>query len=174
MRALVDVVREVRPQVVVTYDPDGQYGHPDHIMAHRVTTAAVPAAADPDLDAPGEPWRVSKFYWTALSRSALQAGLDALHAVGESSFDLKSADDFAGAVDDALITTSIDADDFAAAKVAAMQAHATQIALDGPFFALSNNLGMRVWGVEHFRLVLGEPGGERDADGRESDLFAGV
>jgi N-acetyl-1-D-myo-inositol-2-amino-2-deoxy-alpha-D-glucopyranoside deacetylase len=60
------------------------------------------------------------------------------------------------------------------AKLAAMRAHATQITVDGPFFALSNNVGNEVWGYEYYRLVKGEPAGERDEDGRETDLFAGV
>jgi N-acetyl-1-D-myo-inositol-2-amino-2-deoxy-alpha-D-glucopyranoside deacetylase len=56
----------------------------------------------------------------------------------------------------------------------ALAAHRTQIALDGPFFALSNMLGREILAVEHFRLVQGELGAERDADGRELDLFAGL
>ena len=66
VRELVAVVREVRPQVVVTYDSNGGYGHPDHVQAHRVTVAAVDAAADPAY-APelGEPWAADKLYWTA-------------------------------------------------------------------------------------------------------------
>lgn len=58
-------------------------------------------------------------------------------------------------------------------KLAAMRAHATQIAIDGPFFALSNNLGNEVWSTEFYRLVKGELG-DRDDEGLESDLFAGV
>src|SRR5690242_15523073 len=78
--ALVAVIREQRPHVVVTYDPDGGYGHPDHIHAHRVTTAAV-AAAGPDgdvADFPGEPWAVPKFYWSVFAASAFEAAMDAL------------------------------------------------------------------------------------------------
>jgi N-acetyl-1-D-myo-inositol-2-amino-2-deoxy-alpha-D-glucopyranoside deacetylase len=78
------------------------------------------------------------------------------------------------ATPDELVTTAVDATDHVDAKMAAMRAHATQIALDGPFFALSNNLGNEVWGVEHYRLVKGLPDGERDANGRETDLFAGI
>ena len=77
----VAVVREVRPQVVVTYDENGGYGHPDHIQAHRVAMGAVEAAADPayrpDL---GEAWAVSKVYWVCVPQSVLQAGIDALAA----------------------------------------------------------------------------------------------
>jgi N-acetyl-1-D-myo-inositol-2-amino-2-deoxy-alpha-D-glucopyranoside deacetylase len=83
-------------------------------------------------------------------------------------------DDLPMATPDELVTTAVDATDYVDAKLAAMRAHATQIAVDGPFFALSNNLGNEVWGVEHYRLVRGEAAGERDANGRETDLFGGL
>ena len=66
--ALVAVIDDLRPHVVVTYDPDGGYGHPDHIQTHRVTTAAVAAAT----------WRVPKFYWTVFATSGVLEGLDAM------------------------------------------------------------------------------------------------
>ena len=168
------VVREVRPQVVVTYDENGGYGHPDHIMAHRVAMAAVERAARPG--GPGEPWSVSKLYWTALPKSVLQRGIDALRAAdGPTFFDgVESADDLPMGDPDDEVTTAVDGRVYAAAKDAAMRAHATQIAVDGPFFALSNNIGQPLLSVEYFRLVRGRVAGERDADGRETDLFAGI
>jgi N-acetyl-1-D-myo-inositol-2-amino-2-deoxy-alpha-D-glucopyranoside deacetylase len=174
VRAVVEVMREVRPQVVVTYDPDGGYGHPDHIMAHRVTMAAVPAAANPQFAAVGQPWTVSKLYWNAIPRSVLQRSIDALRRAGTTFFEATSADDLPMATDDRDVTTCVDGADFAAAKVEAMQAHATQISVDGQFFALSNNLGLRVWAQEYYRLALGELGPDVDRDGRESDLFSGL
>lgn len=183
-RELVGVLREVRPQVLVTYDENGAYGHPDHIQAHRVATAAVDAAADPDY-APetGEPWQVAKVYWTAVPRSVLQTGLDALRAAGDTtSFaGVERAEELPFAVPDEVVTTRIDAVRHLAAKLDAMRAHATQISVDGPFFALSNNLGMQAMGVEYFQLVRGErgagpaggnPGG--GSGGLETDLFAGL
>ena len=73
---LVAVIREVRPQVAVTYDDFGGYGHPDHIQAHRVLMYAVSLAAVPSfrLDL-GEPWKVSKVYWTALPKGMLRDGI---------------------------------------------------------------------------------------------------
>ncbi len=174
--ALVEVIRSTRPQVVVTYDDFGGYGHPDHIMAHRVTMAAVEAAAQPAYaSAGGEPWTVAKLYWTTMPRSVMAAGLQALKDFPDSPFArIDSVDDLPFVVDDALVTTAIDAQPWQPAKLAAMRAHATQIATDGPFFALSNNLGQPANAVEYFRLVSGEPGGPRDSDGRETDLFGGV
>src|ERR1700722_789728 len=74
--ALVAIIREQRPHVVVTYDPNGGYGHPDHIHAHEVTTAAVAAAGTTDY--PGRPWTVPKFYWTVMANSAFEEGIKAL------------------------------------------------------------------------------------------------
>ncbi|MGX7678208.1 N-acetyl-1-D-myo-inositol-2-amino-2-deoxy-alpha-D-glucopyranoside deacetylase [Jatrophihabitans sp. DSM 45814] len=174
--ALVEVIREVRPQVLVTYDDFGGYGHPDHIMAHRVATAAVTAAAHGGyVSVGGQPWQVSKTYWTAMPRSVMAEGLEAMRNAKNSPFaGANSVDDVPGVVADELVTTCIDGDAFIAAKAEALAAHATQIASDGPFFALSNNLGQKTWGTEYFRLVAGELAAERDANDRETDLFGGL
>src|SRR4051794_3216772 len=174
----VAVVREVRPQVVVTYDGNGGYGHPDHIQTHRVAMGAVDAAADPayrpDL---GEAWSVAKVYWNAMPRSVLQQGIDALKAAGEESFfgGVDSADELPFAVADEVVTAAVDGRRFADRKDAAMRSHPTQILVDGPFFALSNNLGLEVLGVEYYRLVRGERGpAGAGSEGWEDDLFAGL
>jgi len=172
---LVEIIREVRPQVLVTYDQIGGYGHPDHIQAHRVATYAVALAEvrsyRPDL---GEPWAVAKVYWTAMSRSQMAEGIRALRAAGdETAFEGMDPDDLAWGSPDDELDAVIDAPDFADAKMAAMRAHATQITVDGPFFALSNNLGNQVWATEHYRLARGARGPVGD-DGLEHDLFAGI
>jgi N-acetyl-1-D-myo-inositol-2-amino-2-deoxy-alpha-D-glucopyranoside deacetylase len=174
----VAVVREVRPQVVVTYDEHGGYGHPDHIQAHRVAMGAVDAAADPgyrpDL---GPAWDVAKVYWCCMPRSVLREGIAAMAALGEESpFDsLGDIEEVPFAVPDELVTAAVDGRSQAGRKDAAMRAHATQITVDGPFFALSNNLGLEVLGVEYYRLVRGERGpAGGGADGWEDDLFAGL
>ena len=173
----VAVVREVRPQVVVTYDENGGYGHPDHIQAHRVAMGAVAAAADPayrpDL---GEAWTTAKVYWSCVPRSVLQQGIDAMAAAGDTTFfeGATSADDLPFAVPDDVVTTEVDGGAFAQHKDAAMRAHPTQILVDGPFFALSNNLGLELAAVEHYRLVRGERGPGSGPHGWEDDLFAGL
>ncbi|MCW2707692.1 MAG: 1D-myo-inosityl-2-acetamido-2-deoxy-alpha-D-glucopyranoside deacetylase [Frankiales bacterium] len=172
-RALVAVIREVRPQVVVTYDDNGGYGHPDHIQAHRVTVAAVEQAADPAY-APetGEPWTVAKLYWTAFPKSVLQAGIDHLKASGQTNFfGADSADDLPFGIPDEQVTTEIDARAHLDAKVAAMRAHASQISVDGPFFALSDNVGQQAMGREFYVLAKGVRG---VASGREPDVFGGA
>ena len=176
VRELVSVVREVRPQVVVTYDSNGGYGHPDHIQAHRVTVAAVDAAADPAY-APelGEVWSVDKLYWSAVPKSVLQAGIDHLKAAGQTDFfGVDSAEELPMGVPDEQVTTEIDASAHLDAKVAAMRAHRTQIAVDGPFFALADNVGLQAFGIEHYVLARGPRGEGSGPLGREGDLFAGL
>ena len=135
MRELGDVIpvpAEVRPEAVVTYGPDGGYGHPDHVQAHRVTMRAHELAPVP------------RVYWT-----------------------LPAA---AGA------TARVDAAAYRAAKVAAMRAHATQLAVDaaGTSYALSNGVVSPIDGVEHYRLVHGVPGPTDPATGLEPDLLGGL
>jgi N-acetyl-1-D-myo-inositol-2-amino-2-deoxy-alpha-D-glucopyranoside deacetylase len=173
----VAVVREVRPQVVVTYDEQGGYGHPDHIQAHRVAMAAVEAAADsgyrPDL---GEAWEAAKVYWCCVPRSVLQRGIDALAEAGETFFEgVTDAAEIPFAVDDEQVAAAVDGREFVARKDAAMRAYPTQIQVDGPFFALSNNLGQEVLSVEYYRLVRGKRGPAGGGPhGWEDDLFAGL
>ena len=125
--ALLDVIREVRPQVLVTYDANGFYGHPDHIQAHRVAWRAFELAR---AEGP------ARFYATA-------------------------------APDSAQVTTEIDASAYFERKLAAMRAHATQITVSPPFFALSNHVRQLALGVEYYTLLAG-PGAP---GGRTTDLF---
>jgi N-acetyl-1-D-myo-inositol-2-amino-2-deoxy-alpha-D-glucopyranoside deacetylase len=172
---LVAVIRETRPQVLVTYDPNGGYGHPDHIQAHRVAMRAADLAAEadfrPDL---GAPHTIAKIYWNCVPRSVVEEGFARLRAAGKQMpFEgIATADDVPGVIDDVEVTAGIDVEGrYAEQKAAAMRAHYTQIAVDGPFFALSNDLGQPLFGAEYYRLVRGRAGA---GDKREDDLFAGV
>ncbi|MDA0634182.1 N-acetyl-1-D-myo-inositol-2-amino-2-deoxy-alpha-D-glucopyranoside deacetylase [Nonomuraea sp. MCN248] len=180
---LVTVIREVRPQVLVTYDENGHYGHPDHIQAHRVSRRAFELAADPGFGE-GEPWRIAKFYHTATPRSVLLRSNEALREAG-TPFTVASVDDLPFGDPDEAVTTEIDARPWLGHKVAAMRAHRTQITVAEPWFALSNDIGQEVRGVEHFALAIGErgpavPGPPPETGGlgephvRENDLFAGI
>ena len=173
---LVEVIREVRPQVLVTYDEFGNYGHPDHIQAHRVAMygaqlAAVPSYR-PDL---GPPWDIAKIYWTTMSLSAFREQTRMLAEAGiENPFEGFDLDNpLKLFVPDEAIAAVVDANDYADVKMAAMAAHKTQITVEGPFFALSNSVGSHVWGREYYRLAKGAPG-PVDERGWESDLFAGL
>ena len=173
---LVEVIREVRPQVLVTYDQFGNYGHPDHIQAHRVATYAADLAAvssyRQDL---GEPWEIAKIYWTAVSRSRLRRGIRALRDAGDTtSFGSLDPDgEIPMATPDDDISTEIDGTPYAEQKLDALRAHRTQITVEGPFFALSNNLGNEAVAVESYRIARGRVG-EVGPDGKETDLFAGL
>ena len=152
---------------MVTYDPDGGYGHPDHIQAHRLTTAAVAAVADR--------WQVPKFYWTVVSTKAFREGLDSLSAedVGDDWVWPTDTGSFGFGEDQ--ITAVIDAPEHLAAKAAAMGAHATQIELGptGRAFTLSNKIVLPLLSREHYVLVSGRPG-STDEKGWEHDLLAGL
>jgi N-acetyl-1-D-myo-inositol-2-amino-2-deoxy-alpha-D-glucopyranoside deacetylase len=174
---LVDIIREVRPQVLVTYDQHGNYGHPDHIQAHRVATYATALAAvssyRPEL---GEAWDIAKLYWGAMSASRMREWVRALRAAGDTtSFEGMDPEGEMPpfTVPDDQLSAAVDASDYAEAKIRAMKAHATQIAVDGPFFSLSDTIGDQVWGTEFYRLAKGVQGPTNE-DGLETDLFAGL
>jgi N-acetyl-1-D-myo-inositol-2-amino-2-deoxy-alpha-D-glucopyranoside deacetylase len=135
-RALLDVIGEVRPQALVTYDANGAYGHPDHIQAHRVARRAYELAG---ADAP------RKFYATAVLGSG---------------------------PGDGQVTTEIDAGPWFGRKLAAMRAHATQITVDAPYFALSDGVRRQASGTEYYTLLAGPPGIQHSGGQREDDLFA--
>ncbi len=170
---LLAVLREVRPQVLVSYDANGFYGHPDHIQAHRVSRRAFDLAGG----------LVSKFYATALPRSLLPEAMVLTRDADSDRFArtgfrrVGSLADVPFGVDDDLVTTRIDAGGFLEAKLAAMRAHATQISVDGPFFALSDNVGRRALGAEQYTLLARHDqatAGDAGPVAMETDLFTGV
>ncbi|WP_343954427.1 N-acetyl-1-D-myo-inositol-2-amino-2-deoxy-alpha-D-glucopyranoside deacetylase [Nonomuraea longicatena] len=167
---LAEVIDEVRPQVLVTYDDFGYYGHPDHIQAHRVAVRAVELAS----------WQVAKFYLVATAESVMRRATEGLRASGTF-----TAEDLTFGTPDADITTEIDGRAWLGAKLDAMRAQPTQLTVREPYFALSSGIGQVVSGVEHFVLHRGERGravpGVPVEDGglgepytRENDLFAGI
>ena len=93
---------------------------------------------------------------------------------GSDFFGTDNIDDLPFVKDDSFVTTVIHAPNQVDKKMAAMKAHATQISVDGPFFALSNNLGLQVFGSEYYTLVHGEKAGPFDSKGRETDIFSGI
>ncbi|MDQ2815783.1 MAG: N-acetyl-1-D-myo-inositol-2-amino-2-deoxy-alpha-D-glucopyranoside deacetylase [Actinomycetota bacterium] len=138
---LLEVIREVRPQVLVTYDANGGYGHPDHIQAHRVAWRAFELAATSPPGSSHAPGGPVKFYATAAPGSAQ-------------------------------VSTEVDATGYFEAKLAALRAHATQVTVSDPFFALSDNVRRRALGVEYYTLLAGPRGPAPGPTGRETDLFS--
>jgi N-acetyl-1-D-myo-inositol-2-amino-2-deoxy-alpha-D-glucopyranoside deacetylase len=163
--ALVEILRAERPQVVVTYDAGGGYGHPDHIQANRVTMAALDPAANPGF-APelGAPWQVAKVYWMTLPRRVIQLALDA----GV----LSSLDDVPHSLPDEEITAVLDGREYLGAKVAALRAHRSQVDLENGILAPFAK--MPEFALEHYVLVRGERGTGSGPYGWEDDLFAGL
>jgi len=161
---LVRIIDEVKPHVLITYDEFGGYGHPDHIQAHRVAMSAAEKSA----------WNIQKIYWNVMPKSVIQEGIDSMKKIGSDFFGAESADDLPFAKDDSFVHAMVDGNAYVEQKMDAMRAHATQIEVDGPFFALSNNLGLQVWGHEYYTLVKGEKAEPFDSKGYEQDLFAGV
>lgn len=162
---LVRVIHELRPHVLITYDENGGYGHPDHIQAHRVAMRAAALA---------DQWSIPKIYWNVFPKSVVALGIEEMKKIGSSFFGAESADDVPFAKDDEFVTAAIDGSAFVEQKMAAMRAHETQIDFEEPFFAMANNLGTQVWGSEFYTLVKGVAAEPFDSMGRETDLFAGI
>ena len=161
---LVRVIDEVKPHVLITYDEFGGYGHPDHIQAHRVAMRAAEKSE----------WDIPKIYWNVMPVSVIQEGIDAMKGIDSDFWGAEKAEDLPFAKDDSFVHALVDGNAYVDKKMNAMKAHSTQIAVDGPFFALSNNVGLQVWGNEYYTLVKGEKSAPLNEKGYESDLFAGI
>jgi N-acetyl-1-D-myo-inositol-2-amino-2-deoxy-alpha-D-glucopyranoside deacetylase len=164
---LVKIILEIKPQVLITYDEYGGYGHPDHIKAHEVAMRAAQISTT-------KGWEIEKIYWNIMPKSVIQMGIERMKEVGSDFFGVESVEELPFAKPDELVTSVVKAPEYVLQKLAAMRAHATQISADGPFFALSNILGLSVWGDEYYTLVKGQVSPPLDENGRELDLFAGV
>lgn len=165
---LVEIMRETRPQVVVTYDTNGFYGHPDHIQSHRVAMRASELAA-------AEGFGPAKIYWGAIPLSVLKAGFEAFAGSTENPFgDVASAEEMPFGTPDEEIAACIDGSEQHERKMAAVRAHATQIPEDSWLFTLAGNFGNEFMGVEYYTLAHGVRGSGEGANGWESDLFAGL
>jgi N-acetyl-1-D-myo-inositol-2-amino-2-deoxy-alpha-D-glucopyranoside deacetylase len=158
---LADILADVRPQVVVTYGPDGGYGHPDHVRAHEITMAACDA--NPIMD---------RVFYAVTSRQATEEGIHALTQADGLPFRLPEPGELP-MTDDSQITTTVSIADVLSLKLRALQAHATQVsvwhAVDGVHsYALSNGIAQPIPAAEFYVLARGA------ADGADTDLFGGL
>ncbi|MGV8897601.1 MAG: N-acetyl-1-D-myo-inositol-2-amino-2-deoxy-alpha-D-glucopyranoside deacetylase [Rhodoglobus sp.] len=172
---LAAIIRELRPHVVVTYDPNGGYGHPDHIQTHRVTARALVLAGHPEAAVDGATWDVPKVYWCAVPRKLIQDDLVTLKAEGSSHpymwVDVDVSEYPDGVHDESEITTEIDIAEHFESKRRALLAHETQLTVHGDLWVLASGRGMRIQKREWFILAKGSAGKGRGPNGWESDLL---
>ncbi|GAA4863578.1 mycothiol conjugate amidase Mca [Actinomycetospora straminea] len=177
--ALVRVMREFRPHVVVTYDETGGYPHPDHIRCHEVSIAAWEACGDPDrFPEAGEPWQPLKLYYShgfskarilAYHEALLEAGMESPWAEWLERWDDSRPDP------GARVTTRVRCAEYFPVRDDALKAHATQIDPNGRWFAMPMEMQQRVWPTEEYELarsLVGDPAETESAE--DGDLFAGI
>ncbi|HYS38798.1 MAG TPA: mycothiol conjugate amidase Mca, partial [Pseudonocardiaceae bacterium] len=172
--ALVRLIREFRPHVLVTYDENGGYPHPDHIRTHEVSVAAFDAAGDPErFTESGAPWQPLKLYYShGFSRGKLVAFHNAMTERGlESPYDEwlnRWKDDGTDVLD--RVTTRVECADYFPIRDKALLAHATQIDPNSRWFAVTDDIQREVWPTEEYELARSLV----DTTVPEDDLFAGV
>jgi N-acetyl-1-D-myo-inositol-2-amino-2-deoxy-alpha-D-glucopyranoside deacetylase len=171
--ALADTIVALRPHVIVTYDPDGGYGHPDHVQTHRVTMRAVDIAA--------RLWIVPAVFWVAVPRGVLERELSELaetvQAAGDERFivDVDPSHYPDGCHDDAMIAVEVDVSAQLELKWAALAIHRTQfVLLDDRTWVLPRGRGYRLLNSEWYLRADGQGPAPPGAQGRSSDLLEGV
>jgi mycothiol S-conjugate amidase len=171
--ALVRLIREFRPHVITTYDENGGYPHPDHIMTHKISMVAFDTAGDPDAyPEAGEPWTPLKLYYNqgfnrertvALHEALLARGMESPYAEWLERWDRMERTA-------RTLTTHVPCGDYFEIRDKALIAHATQIDPDGFWFRVPMDLQREVWPTEEYELAKSRV----DTSLPESDLFAGV
>ncbi|NHA68385.1 mycothiol conjugate amidase Mca [Phycicoccus flavus] len=168
--ALVREIRRFRPHVMTTYDENGGYPHPDHVMCHDVSVAAFAAAGDPARfpDA-GPAWQPLKLYYNqTFNRARIEAFHTALTELGQESPYGEWLEKWER--QDRVVTTRVECGDWFDRRDAALLAHATQVDPDGNFFKVGRDIQQRVWSVEEYEAAASYV---PIAEG-EDDLFAGI
>ena len=172
---LAAIIRAERPQVVVSDDERGTYGHPDHVKAHQVTVRAVALAAEAAAPVAGAPWQVVKRYSHTLAKGRLLTAHRALLAAGLASpfgeVSVGGVEELPLGTPDARITTEVDVGPWLGRKRAAMAAHRSQIGPDSFFLNTPEELATALFATEQFMLEAGPLGGHERP---ETDLFAGL
>ncbi len=168
---LVEIIRRLRPQVVVTFEPNGGYGHPDHIAIHQHTVAAFHAAADPgQYPRLGEPWQAQRLFYTAIPRSFFLEMRQQLAALGEDTRDFDRFDDPAAGWPDERVNVRLPVRSTVNSKWEALNCHRTQFGPGNLFRRLPEAQVKDLMSVEHFALAWpeAEPGLQL------AGLFAGL
>ncbi|MBV9786987.1 MAG: PIG-L family deacetylase [Chloroflexi bacterium] len=168
---LVRIIREVRPQVVVTFDPNGGYGHPDHIAIHQHTVAAFHLAGDPErYPEAGPVWQPARLFYNAIPRSTFLAMRDRLVAAGEDTSMFDRIEENGMGWPDDQIQAQLDVSGTVGAKWQSLMAHRTQFGENNMFRRFPEDEVQRMMSQEHFVLAWPQP-----TEGfKLSDLFEGV
>jgi mycothiol S-conjugate amidase len=172
--SLVEAIRDFRPHVVVTYDENGGYPHPDHIRTHEISMAALDAAADPAYQPElGEAWEPQKVYYGhGFSRAKILAFHEAMEARGMESPYAEWLSNWGTDRPDVMdrVTTQVECADYFDVRDEALKAHATQIDPTSRWFGIPMELQREIWPTEEYELVRSLV----DSTLPENDLFAGV
>jgi mycothiol S-conjugate amidase len=170
---LVALIRRFRPHVLTTYDENGGYPHPDHIMCHKISVAAYDMAADPAVHPElGPPWQTAKLYYSfAFHRARIVALDEAMRARGlESPYAERLRDWPEDPAHAARITTRVPCADYFRIRDQALLAHATQVDPEGPWFAVPLEVHRAAWPTEDWELARSAV----PVTLPEDDLFAGI
>jgi mycothiol S-conjugate amidase len=181
-KPLVKAVREFRPHVILTYDDNGGYPHPDHIMTHRVSVEAFEAAGDPERYPDcGDPWQPLKLYYfvsfhrarfVALHEKMISRGLESPYAERLAEWSERRSDPESKVFE---VTTRVPCGDYFEIRDQALIAHATQVDPNGGWFSCPVSLQREAWPTEDYHLarsIVDAPA--TDGDYLEDDLFAGI
>ncbi len=168
---LVSIIRRLRPQVVTTFEPNGGYGHPDHIAIHHHTVAAFHAAAAPDqYPELGAPWQAERLYYTAIPRSFFLEMRQQLLELGEDTGDFDRFEEAGIGWPDEQVHVTVDVSGTVDSKWDALECHRTQFGPGNLFRRLPEERGKKLMSKEHFALAWPEP----EPGLVLSDLFAGL
>ncbi len=171
VRRLVGIIRRLRPQVVITFEPNGGYGHPDHIAIHRHTVAAFRAAADPArYPDQGPPWQPARLFYTAIPRSVFVRMRERMVALGLDTHDLDRILEWRRGWSDEQVHVVLDVAGVVEAKWTAIHCHRTQIGPGHLFRRLPEAEMKRLMSREYYELAWPAP----TPGQRLSDLFAGI
>ena len=171
VRRLVGIIREQRPQVVITFDPSGAYGHPDHIAIHHHTEAAFHAAGDgARFPGQGEPWQPQRLFYMTIPRTFWMKLRDELAAAGEDVSDWDGGDAGEDGWPDEQVTVTMEMPDTVDARIAALECHASQFGADNMFRKLPEAVMRELLCREFYALAWPEP----EPGARLDDLFAGI
>lgn len=164
---IVALIREFRPEVVITHDPTGGYGHPDHIATYYYTKDAFQAAGDHEYPNAGKPWSSQLLYYVCFPRSSFKGVWEKMLEMGIKPPFASDVLDKVGSPDED-VTTVVDVRSHVDTKIASLECHATQLQTDGPFDQLPEDYMREIMSTEYYTLAAHSPGG------KEADLFARV